>query len=50
MKNWALVIRVSKGKTSNNNNILAQDTENKIRWTLEKSSLQAWIDFKKNEF
>jgi len=37
-------------KTSNNNNILAQDIDNKIRWTLEIRSFQEWEDFEKNEF
>jgi len=50
MKYWVLVVRVSKEKTGNNNNILVQDIENKIRWILEKSGLQAWVDFTKNEF
>jgi len=39
---WAeLAIRVSKGKTSNNNNILAKDKQNKSEWILERSRLQA---------
>jgi len=50
MKYWTLVIRVSKGKNSNNNNILAQNIANNIRWILEKSGFQAWKDFEKNEF
>jgi len=50
MKYWVLVIKVSKGKASNNNNILAQDIGNKIRWSLEKSGFQAWVDFEKSEF
>jgi len=36
--------------TSNNDNILGEDKQNKIRWILEKSGLQAWEDFEKTEF
>ena len=32
MKNEELVIRVRKGKTSNENDILAQDSQNNISW------------------
>jgi len=41
---------VSKGKASNNKNILAQGIDNDTRWTLEKNGFQKWGDFEKNEF
>jgi len=31
MKNEELMIRVSKGKTNNDNNVLAQDSQNNLR-------------------
>jgi len=36
MKYGKLIIRVSKGKTTNNNNILGRDSKNKKRDTLER--------------
>jgi len=41
MKYGKLVIRVSKSKTINNNNILGHDNKNKKRKTLERSGSHA---------
>ena len=50
MKYGKLIIRVRKGKTTNNNNILGHDSKNKNRNTLGRSGSHAWKDFEKNEF
>ena len=50
MKYGKLIIRVSKGKTTNNNNILGRGSKHKKRDTLERIGSHAWKDFEKNEF